>query len=562
MFLLSQSFLTSLLALACCSVATAQTGYFVSSSEGRDKDDGRSPSSAWASLERVEKERLRAGDTVHFKSGDVFSGQLVVDESGEEGSPIRFTSYGDGDLPVMDGGSAKGGSALAAILVEDQDQIEISHLAIRNFRKATRRDKADVNAYGVLVKNTGKRNLRGFNFHHLNVAEVYPIRAKKSFNETSVTGIRFETAPARSRKKAFNTGDIYIHDNVVRHTGRFGIAVRHRPSKQEGITGTPLDYDVDVRIINNVCEDLGGSCVLMNGVWGGLLEGNQFIRSGALVQPELSVNRGSGAWFFRSNHVVAQHNVAVSSRGHNDSSGLHVDYGNENILVQYNFFVDNEGYGTEILGKNKNVIWRYNISVGDGTRRMKDVRPEGGKSKYPGKTVFVSDFAVPNRVQSEDVYIYNNTYFIKSGSDPLFEINGEGVRVWNNVFVVEEGGRLARKVNVGWERGRAIDMQGNVYSGAVSPNLIRLDAHPTVARLAVEGGSENAEHRPVDYALDEKELEGLDAGVDIDHPVFPLAGQGVFGHVDPIPVVDFFDNIVRDQSKPVGAGYKTGGVAP
>ncbi len=561
--MLVNRFLLILVFVVCCgSAATAQTLYFVSASQGKDNSDGRSPSSAWASLDRVQKETLQAGDTVHFKSGDVFAGSLVVDESGKEGAPIRFTAYGEGDLPVIDGASADGGSALAAILVEDQDQIEISHLAVRNFRKKSKRDKADVNAYGILVKNTGKRNLRGFNFHHLNVAEVYPIRAKKSFNATSVTGIRFETSPARSSKNAFNTGDIHIHDNVVRHTGRFGIAIRHRPSKLEGITGTPLDYDVDVRIVDNVCEDLGGSCVLMNGVWGGLLEGNQFIRSGALVEPELSVNRGSGAWFFRSNHVVAQHNVAVSSRGHNDSSGLHVDYGNENILVQYNFFVDNEGYGTEILGKNKNIIWRYNISVGDGTRRMKDVRPEGGKSKYPGKTVFVSDFAVPKRMQSEDVYIYNNTYFIKSGSDPLFEINGEGVRVWNNVFLVEEGGRLARKVNVGWERGKAIDMQGNVYSGAISPNLVRLDAHPVVARVAVEGRSENVEQRPLDYALDEKAIEGLGAGIEIDHPVFPLAGQGVFGHVDPVPVVDFFDNIVRDQSKPVGAGYKASGGAP
>ena len=65
----------------------------------------------------------------------------------------------------------------------------------------------------------------------------------------------------------------------------------------------------------------------------------------------------------------------MGSRGHNDSSGLHVDFGNENVLVQYNFFYDNEGYGTEILGKNNNVIWRYNVSVGDATRIPRIDRP-------------------------------------------------------------------------------------------------------------------------------------------------------------------------------------------
>ena len=76
--------------------------------------------------------------------------------------------------------------------------------------------------------------------------------------------------------------------------------------------------------------------------------------------------------------IVAQHNIAYGSRGHNDSAGIHVDFANQDVLVQYNFTYDNEGYGTEILGKNKNIIWRYNISVGDGTARLilRDLREE------------------------------------------------------------------------------------------------------------------------------------------------------------------------------------------
>ena len=556
-------FMRQILLLACSllisGAALAQSQYYVSASMGEDRQDGRSPETAWASLKRVQSASLKPGDTVHFKSGDVFEGQLVVDESGQKGAPIHFTSYGEGESPVIDGAKTGQGSALAAILVQDQDHLEFSHLTVRNFRKKPKRGKADVNAYGLLVKNTGKRNLRGFEIHHLKVEEVYPIRPKKSFNETSVTGIRFETIPAKSKKKAFNTSDIYIHDNLIRETARFGIALRHRPSKKKGVTDTPNDYDNDVRIVNNRCEDLGGSCVLLNGVWSGLLEGNSFIRSGAMVEPALSVNRGSGAWFFRSKNIVAQHNISVSSRGHNDSSGMHVDFGNENILVQYNFFVDNEGYGTEILGKNQNIIWRYNISVGDGTRSMKAVRPEGGKSKHPGKTIFVSDFAVPKRIQSKDVYIYNNTYFITSGSDPFFELNGENVHVWNNVFIVEEGGRLGKKVNVGWTKGEAIDMRGNVYSGQVSPNLIRLDGQPSVASLTVEGNSTDLDHSPSEYAIDAEQIRKVPGGIEIVHPAFPAAGEGLFGHIDAVPVVDYFDNVIRNEDRPVGAGYKATG---
>jgi len=482
-FLLS----TATVFLLMVSFSYAGIEYFVSASLGDDNNDGRSMSSPWATLARVNEAKFVAGDTVYFKAGDIFAGQLLVDESGMAGQPIHFTAYGEGDTPVIDGSAGSGGSELAAILVINQDHIEISHLTIRNFRKQTKANVSDMDAYGILVKNTGKRILSGFNFHHLTVEEIYPIKARASFNKTSVTGIRFETKPAKNKRQAVNTRDIYIHDNFIRHTARFGIALRHRPSRVDGVKNTELDYDVNVRIINNRCEDIGGSCVLMNGTWQGLLEGNTFIRSGAMVEPSLSVNRGSGAWFFRSKHIVAQYNSAYGSRGHNDSAGMHVDYANENILVQYNFSHDNEGYGTEILGKNKNIIWRFNISAGDGTRRTNVERPEGGKSKFPGKTIFVSDFSVPKRIQSREIFIYNNSYLITSGSDPQVEFNGEQVQLYNNLFVVEAGARLAKKLNISWLQGESLDMRGNAFVGNISPSFIRFDSQPFVTQLTFNG---------------------------------------------------------------------------
>ena len=57
--------------LAIPSVAISESiNYFVSSSEGRDKNDGLSEKSPWASLKRVKQQKLQPGDTVHFKSGD------------------------------------------------------------------------------------------------------------------------------------------------------------------------------------------------------------------------------------------------------------------------------------------------------------------------------------------------------------------------------------------------------------------------------------------------------------------------------------------------------------
>ena len=118
--------------------AVAQNHYFVSSSSGDDNHDGFSVDAAWASLERVNSAVLKPGDSVQFKSGDTFFGQLVIDESGSVEKPLSFTSFGPGEPPVIDGATRNNGDNVSAISIIDQDHIEISHLTIRNFRKQER----------------------------------------------------------------------------------------------------------------------------------------------------------------------------------------------------------------------------------------------------------------------------------------------------------------------------------------------------------------------------------------------------------------------------------------
>lgn len=666
----------------------AQSNYFVSSSGGDDSNSGLTPKASWASLDRVNLASLNPGDSVQFKSGDTFYGQLIIDESGTAERPILFTSYGSDGPAVIDGATRSNGDNVSAISVIDQDHIKISHLTITNFRKQARQasnwlkkgasdsvsltvrargaksvqlhsnlfnwnpkhpkgrafsngdgswtviiepsgngtsrykwivdgvkenldndvargrcrarladgsvisganfthrvwsprngditndvagncksandnkvkaNPSDLNAYGILVKNTGRRTLQGFEFHHLTVEKIYPIRAKSKFKEqafveNTVTGIRFETLPAKSKKNAFNTRDIFLHDNLIRETGRFGIAARHRASNIKGVTGTSLDYDVNFIVLNNRCENLGGSCVLMSGVWQGLLEGNSFIRSGSMVEPSVSVNRGSGAWFFRSKHVVAQNNVAAFSRGHNDSAGIHVDYNNENILVQYNFTYDNEGYGTEILGSNKNIIWRYNLSVGDGTRKVNVVRPEGGQSQHPGRTLHISDFAKPNRAPSNDVFIYNNTYLISSGSSPNINLTADNLLLKNNLFIVEDKAKLGQRVNIDKSWSSDFNIANNGFSGNVSSKFTEIDISPILLKLSIEGEISNADS----FAFDYQNVKLTKNSQAIDHPNFPAAGSGIFTHISREPTIDFFGNLISKEHSFLGAGVAT-----
>ncbi|MCL5125778.1 MAG: right-handed parallel beta-helix repeat-containing protein [Deltaproteobacteria bacterium] len=75
--------------------------YYVDSAGGSDSNPGTSGDQAWQTLAPVHAHRFLPGDIVRLKRGSRWYGGLVIDDSGEEGNPITFTSYGEGESPVI-----------------------------------------------------------------------------------------------------------------------------------------------------------------------------------------------------------------------------------------------------------------------------------------------------------------------------------------------------------------------------------------------------------------------------------------------------------------------------
>jgi hypothetical protein len=78
--------------------------YFVSSSTGDDFNNGLSKQSAWKTLLRVDIAKLKPGDIVYFKCGDVWRAdnyQMHLFDSGTTSTPIIFDAYGDGEKPCF-----------------------------------------------------------------------------------------------------------------------------------------------------------------------------------------------------------------------------------------------------------------------------------------------------------------------------------------------------------------------------------------------------------------------------------------------------------------------------
>jgi hypothetical protein len=83
-------------------VRTVPATFYLDSEKGRDAASGMSDATAWQSLEQINRAELIPGDTVLFKRGGLWRGQLVP-QSGSNGIRIAYGSFGSGDKPILQG---------------------------------------------------------------------------------------------------------------------------------------------------------------------------------------------------------------------------------------------------------------------------------------------------------------------------------------------------------------------------------------------------------------------------------------------------------------------------
>lgn len=78
------------------------TTYYIADN-GNDSFSGTEPDSAWKTIGKLNMTTLLPGDSVLFRSGDVFRGQIELTVSGVNGQRIYFGSYDKQNHPVISG---------------------------------------------------------------------------------------------------------------------------------------------------------------------------------------------------------------------------------------------------------------------------------------------------------------------------------------------------------------------------------------------------------------------------------------------------------------------------
>ncbi len=381
--------------------AAANVVYYVDATGGSDAAAGTSTTTPWKTLAKVNATTFGPGDSILFKAGQTWAGQLHPLGSGASGSPITIGAYGSGAKPLINGGSLPGGFGPgAAVYLYNQQYWTINGIAVKNNSGTDNfggKEEATwkLQRHGILVYNNGAGLLNGITITNTTVSDVNGCFTCTGIEAHSNGGI---VVRAEQENDSFNS--VSIDHNAVSNVGRGGIVFWDESagvSLTDWILDQPL-LSTNVKVEYNTASTIDSDGILVLGTYNAMIQRNVVANAGQKTVAGSTTAPSAGLWPTRSIGAVVQYNEVYGTRTHDtDGQGFDVDLASVNTTVQYNYSHDNEGgFLLMMAGASSNLVVRDNLSVNDGW---------GGV-----KGIFTFSYGVP--VNTE---IFNNTVYVKSG---------------------------------------------------------------------------------------------------------------------------------------------------
>jgi hypothetical protein len=412
---------------------------YVDSVGGSDGASGLTPGTAWRTLAKVNATTFAPGDSILFKAGYAWSGQLWPKGSGAEGAPITVASYGVGAKPLINGN----GAAQEALLLYNQQYWEIGHLEITNYDPAG----PDVDPYrqGIRVLGEDAGTLHHIYLRDLDVHDVNGSITVGRDQGKCNAGILFDVEGATT-PTSFD--EVLIEGCSVHDCERSGIKLWTNWGRSCDQADPALHTNVIIR--SNVVDSIAGDGINVHQTAGALAEYNLVSRS-----CYWTANANAALWTWASDDAVIQYNEVYQSMQTRDGMAFDIDGCSQRCIFQYNYSHDNQGGFVMVIGVpdcvgggpyskfcNDN-HFRYNISQNDGTRIYRLV----GKvwDNYIYNNVAYLDDTNPDWVEglscgspaqwADRTYFWNNVFYNTNSDSAYFSLGASANTVFDyNVF--------------------------------------------------------------------------------------------------------------------------------
>ena len=368
----------------------AQTTYFVDNVSGNDSYIGTSVNFPFKTINRTNSVNLKPGDSLLFRRGGHWTGNLIPVGSGAPGKKIVIGSYGNGPLPELDarGSVAAGERMSSTIRLYNQEYIEIRDLKIRNympFETPSKRSEGGNTAYvytlkrGIYIEGRDCGTLHDIYLINLEICDINGDMSSKDNGGVfiEITGNIDESKRIKSNFDGLYTMGCYIHH--VDRTGWSNTSVWWNRSLESKWGDTLVNskthnwypsYNVVLR--NNKFEFAGANALIVRVSSSPLVEYCLFTHNGWK-------GSGNASFPFNCDNALFQFNEACytvynseadswDNKKDADAGGFDSDWNCKNSVFQYNYSHHN-GFGgiliccdgTSPTGFNDGTIIRYNI---------------------------------------------------------------------------------------------------------------------------------------------------------------------------------------------------------
>jgi hypothetical protein len=403
--------------------ADEKGAYYVDCGAAEKSGDGRSPETAWRTLDTVNGHVFAPGDVIYLKRGTECRGLLWPKGSGSASAGIRLTAYGSGARPKVIAGK----NDEEAFKLFNQEYWDVDSI-----------DFAGGTVFGVFVSGDAGilhhihlRNLVVHDVHGGDVKHkesglvvVSPGKVQQHFDDVLIDGI---TAYRTEQWAGILVGG-----------GNFGEVAEE-------------NWSTRVVVRNSVVHDVYGDGIILFRVKDGLIDTTAAWRTG--MQPTQSIGTPNAIWTWMCKDCVVKDSEAFLTDSPGvDGGAFDIDYGNTRNSVLDSYAHDTQGYCIAVFGAGyvtRESVVKGNLCV-NNARSPRMARLQGAIFIYTWNGGVIENLSVES----------NYVYWAPPGNFPAV-VNRADIRGAQRIF---RGNRIYSSAPWMIESNKEIALQDNRYT--------------------------------------------------------------------------------------------------